>query len=84
MKSTKKTKSYVNYVRYYIIRRNLLLHYQARAINYIIRQKVLHYHTSSLLHYRVVLVHYQAVVTLSGVLLHYQATIILSVVTHTH
>ena len=43
-----------------------LLHYQARGVYYIIRQKVLHYQTASLLHYRVMLLNYQAVITLSG------------------
>jgi len=42
LKSTKKNKSYVKYVHYYIIMRKLL-HYQTRAVYYITRQKLLHY-----------------------------------------
>ena len=55
MKSMKATKSYVKYVRYYIIRRKLL-HYM-QQVYYIIRQ---------LLHYQAFLLHYQAVITLTG------------------
>ena len=65
MKFTKMTKSYVECVRNYIIRRKLL-HYQARGVYYIIRQTLLHYQAASLLYYRVMLLHYQAVITLSG------------------
>jgi len=70
MKSTKTTKSYVKYVRYYIIRRKLL-HYQAKIITlsgenyYIIRRKLLYYQAASLLHYQAMLLHYQAVITLT-------------------
>jgi len=72
MTSTKKVKIYVKYLRYYIIRRQLL-HYQTRLVYYIIRKKLLHCRAASLLHYQVILLHYQAVVTFSGILLHYQA-----------
>ena len=65
MKSTKTTKSYEKCVRYYIIRRKLL-HYQARGVYYINGRKVLHYRVASLLHYRLMLLHYQAVITLTG------------------
>ena len=64
MKSTKTTKSYEKFVRYYIIRRKLL-HYQARGVYYINGRKLLHYQVTSLLHYRLMLLHYQAVITLS-------------------
>ena len=64
MKSTKTTKSYEKCVRYYIIRRKLL-HYQARGVYYIIGCKLLHYRLASLLHYRLMLLHYEAVITLS-------------------
>ena len=77
MKSTKTTESYVKCVRYYIIRRKLL-HYQARGVYYIIRRKLLHYQAASLLHYQAMLLHYKAVITLSGFLLHYQAVITLT------
>ena len=33
---------------------------------YIIRRKLLHYQAASLLQYRVIILHYQAVITLSG------------------
>ena len=65
MKSTKTIKSHVKCVRYYIIRRKLL-HYQTRGVYYIIRQFFLHYQAANLLHYRVMLLYYQAVITLSG------------------
>ena len=47
MKSTKTTKSYAKYVRYYINGR-----------------KLLHYRVAGLLLYRLILLHYQAVITL--------------------
>ena len=56
---------------YYIIRQKVL-HYQAKIITlsgegyYIIRQKLLHYEAASVLHFRVMLLHYQAVITLAG------------------
>ena len=53
-----------------MIRRNVL-HYQARAVYYIIRQKLLHYQAASLVHYQATLLQYQAF------LLHYQAVITL-------
>ena len=65
MKSSKTTKSYVKCVRYCLIRRKLL-HYVARGIYYSIGRKLLHYQAVSLLHYRAMLLHYQAIITLSG------------------
>ena len=57
--------SYVKYVRYYIIRQKLL-HYQARAVYYVIIQ-TLHSQAASLLRYQATnLLHYQAVITLTG------------------
>ena len=80
---------------YYIIRqeefitlsgKRSLLHYQARGVYYNIRQQLLHYQAASLLHYRVMLLRYQEVITLSGdvitlscdFLLHYQAVMSLT------
>ena len=65
MKSTKTIKFYEKCVRYYIIRRKLLC-YQARGVYYIIGRKLLHYQAARLLHYLVILLHYQAVITLTG------------------
>ena len=65
MKSSKATKSYEKCVRYYIIRRKLL-HYQARGVYYINGRKLLHYRVARLLHYRSILLHYRAVITLTG------------------
>ena len=72
MKSTKTTKSYEKCVRYYIIMRKLLLHYQSRGVYYITGRKLLHYRVASLLHYRLMLLHYQSI------LLHYRAVITLT------
>ena len=43
-----------------------ILHNQAGACYYIISQNVLHYQATSVLHYRVMLLHYQAIITLTG------------------
>ena len=50
-------------VRYYIIRQTLL-HYQGKILYYIISQNVLHYQAARTLHYQVMLLHNQAVITL--------------------
>ena len=57
-------KSYEKFVRYYIIRRNLL-HYHGSGVYYINGRKLLHYRVASLLRYRLMLLHYQAVISLS-------------------
>ena len=55
----------MKYVRYYINGRKLL-HYQARGVYYINGRKLLHYRVASLLHYRLILLHYRVVITLTG------------------
>ena len=50
----------------------MLLHYQSKISGSVIRHQVY------LFHYWVIVLHYQAVIKLSGVLLHYQAVNILT------
>jgi len=75
--SWKRNKSYVKYVRYYIIRQKLL-HYQARVVYYIIKQKCLPYQVASLLHYHAMLLHYHTVITLSSVFITLSGSITLT------
>ena len=52
-------------------------HICARFITVSVK-KLLHYRAGGLLQYRAVLLHYRAVITVSGVLLHYRAVITVS------